>query len=84
MSELLLDEPTIDAIATRAAAKVLAALPPSPLKQVLSPEEARVHAGFNSLPAFYQWAKRVGVRPLRRGGWSRRRLDVALGGGKSW
>lgn len=77
MTELLLNEATLDALADRVAAKVLAAQP----KAVMSTDDAREYTGHNSLAAFYRWAQRNRVRPMERGRYSRRRLDVALGTG---
>ena len=76
MSGLLLDGPTIDAIADRVAAKMLARS-----RSIMAPRAAMEYAGFRSLAAFYAWAKRKRVRPLERGRYSARRLDVAMGTG---
>lgn len=76
---LLLDQPTIDAIADRVAEKLIAAQP----KPVMSPRAAMAYAGLKSLAAFYRWCESNHVRPLDRGRYSRRRLDVALGIGGS-
>ena len=70
----------INAIAEIVAAKVLENLQ-APPKSIVPVPEAMALTGHKSPSAFYRWTKARRVKPIQRGRYSVRRLQVALGTG---